>query len=61
MKRINPLTEDDAIVDYRGDKRTTPSGALAEINQLKQSDDLDDHGQQLLDDLEGYIKEKFIN
>jgi len=59
MKRINPLTEDDAIVDYRGDKRTTPSGALAEINQLKQADDLDDHGQQLLDDLEGYIKTKF--
>ena len=61
MRRINPLTEDDAIVDYRGDKRTTPSGALAEINQLKQADELDDHGQQLLDDLEEYIKEKFIN
>jgi exodeoxyribonuclease-1 len=61
LKRIDPLTEEDAIVDYRGDKRTTPSGALVEINQLKQAGDLDDHQQQLLDDLEEYIKKKFRN
>ena len=61
MERINPLTETDAIVDYRGDKRTTPSGALAEINQLKQAGDLDDHQQQLLGNLEEYIKNTFEN
>ena len=61
MQRINPLKHEDAIIDYRGDKRTTPSGALSEITQLKQSGDLDDHQQQLLDDLEKYIKNKFIN
>jgi exodeoxyribonuclease-1 len=61
LKRINPLTEEDAIVDYRGDKRTTPSGALVEINQLKQAGDLDDHQKQLLDDLEEYIRNKFRN
>jgi hypothetical protein len=59
MQRINPPKQEDAIVDYRGDKRTTPSGALSEINRLKQAGDLDDHRQQLLDDLEGYIKNIF--
>ena len=59
MKRINPLSQEDAIGDYRGDKRTTPSGALAEIAQLKRAGDLDDHGQRLLDDLEGYINARF--
>jgi exodeoxyribonuclease-1 len=61
MQRVNPLKEENAILDYRGDKRTTPSGALAEINQLKQAGNLDDHQQQLLDDLQQYIKAKFIN
>ena len=61
MKRVNPLKEEDTLVDYRGKKRTTPSGALAKINQLKQAGDLDDHQQQLLDDLEAYIKTKFKN
>ena len=61
MERINPLTEEGAMVDYRGDKRTTPSGALVEINQLKQAGNLDNHQQQLLDSLEGYIKNTFGN
>jgi hypothetical protein len=61
MQRVNPLKEENAILDYRGDKRTTPSGALAEINRLKQAGNLDDHQQQLLDDLQEYIKAKFIN
>ena len=61
MKRINPLKQKNAIVDYRGDKRTTPSGALVEINQLKQAGDLDDHQQPLLDDLEEYINSTFKN
>jgi len=57
--QINPLRQEDAIVDYRGDKRTTPAGALLEITQLKQAGNLDDHQQQLLDDLEQYIKTQF--
>jgi hypothetical protein len=59
MQRINPPAPEDAMVDYRGDRRTTPSGALAEINRLKQAGDLDAQRQQLLDDLEGYIKTNF--
>jgi hypothetical protein len=59
LKRINPLNQEDAITDYRGEKRTTPKTALIEINRLKQDGDLNHDQQQLLDDLEEYIKTKF--
>jgi exodeoxyribonuclease-1 len=59
MDRINPSKSEDAIEDFRGEKRTTPSGALAEVKQLKQSGELDDHQQRLLEDLEGYIRNNF--
>jgi exodeoxyribonuclease-1 len=59
MQRINPLTEEDALLDYRGERRTTPSDALAEIDHLVQYGDLDDHQHRLLDDLAGYIKSTF--
>ncbi len=59
MKRINPENPDDAIIDYRGEKRRTPSSALADIDQLKKSSKLDsklDNEQvELLQDLEQYI------
>ena len=59
LNRINPPQQEDAIEDYRGAKRTTPRGALAEIDQLKQAGDLDDHQHQLLEDLREYINRKF--
>jgi exodeoxyribonuclease-1 len=59
LKRINPLNQEDAITDYRGEIRTTPKNALIEINRLKQAGDLNHDQQQLLDDLEEYIKTKF--
>ena len=59
MQRVNPRTEEDALIDYRGEKRTTPSGALTEIKHLLQAGDLDTHQRQLLDDLAGYIKNTF--
>lgn len=59
MSRINPAAQKDAIEDYRGEKRTTPRGALAEIAQLKQAEDLDERQRDLLDDLAEYIKTTF--
>ena len=61
MNRINPSRPEDALVDYRGDKRTTPAGALTEITHLKGTGGLNDHQLQLLDDLEEYIKDKFTH
>ena len=59
MSRINPPTQKDTIEDYRGEKRTTPGSALADITQLKQAGDLDEQQLTLLDDLEDYIKTTF--
>jgi exodeoxyribonuclease-1 len=59
MSRVNPPRQDDALLDYKGEPRMTPSGALAEIDRLRQSEQLDDAQFQLLDELEEYIKAKF--
>jgi uncharacterized protein YeeX (DUF496 family) len=59
LRRVNPLHEDEAIVDYKGEPRLTPSVALAEIKRLKKSARLDNHQVELLDDLKKYIKINF--
>jgi hypothetical protein len=59
LRRANPTREDDAIVDYRGGVRMTPSAALAEIRRLKQSGRLDKNQMKLLDDLQNYINSNF--
>ena len=59
MQRVNPLNEAGALIDYRSEKRTTPSGALAEINHLTKAGNLDDQQQELLDDLSEYINARF--
>ena len=59
MERINPLRDADAMVDYREERRTTPTGVLIEINRLKQSEELTNHQIQLLIDLENYLYTKF--
>ncbi|MBW2366919.1 MAG: exodeoxyribonuclease I, partial [Deltaproteobacteria bacterium] len=35
LRRINPQREDDALVDYRGEKRVMPAAALKEIEQIR--------------------------
>ena len=59
MTRINPAAQEEAIEDYRGEKRTTPGSALAEIAQLKQAEDLDDEQCRLIEDLGEYIRSTF--
>ena len=59
MKRINPAREKDALVDYREAPRTTPKAALAEIDRLKYSGELEIAQIELLEDLEKYIKTQF--
>jgi exodeoxyribonuclease-1 len=60
MSRVNPRREDDALVDYKGERRTIPSGALAEIKKLRLSANLDHAQHRLIDDLEQYINTTFI-
>jgi exodeoxyribonuclease-1 len=59
MRRVNPTRQEDAMVDYKGEPRLTPSGALLEIKRLKKTTPLDKNQLQLLDDLQHYIKSKF--
>jgi exodeoxyribonuclease-1 len=59
MRRVNPTRQEDAMVDYKGEPRLTPSGALLEIKRLKKTTPLDKNQLQLLDDLQNYIKSKF--
>jgi exodeoxyribonuclease-1 len=60
MSSVNPRREDDALVDYKGERRTVPVGALAEINQLRQTQEVDHIQDQLLDELERYINNTFM-
>lgn len=59
MRRVNPQRQEEAMVDYRGEPRLTPSGALSEIKRLKKTARLDKNQMQLLHDLQNYIKSKF--
>jgi exodeoxyribonuclease-1 len=59
LRRINPNLKDNAIVDYRGEPRMTPSAALEEIRHFKKSGELDNDQMKLLDDLQNYIKSNF--
>ena len=59
MKHINPSKEENALIDYRAERRMTPQRALKEINRLKPSDKFDNQQRQLLADLETYIRTHF--
>ncbi len=61
LQRVNPRKAEDSITDYRQNRRTTPSVALAEINELKKNGGLSAEQQHLLDDLEACILSRFAN
>ena len=60
MSRVNARREDEALVDYKGERRTIPISALADIKKLRQTEKLDYDQDQLLNELEGYINDTFI-
>ncbi|MEJ2169131.1 MAG: hypothetical protein P8X90_26755, partial [Desulfobacterales bacterium] len=59
LKRINPFRQEDALIDYRAELRTTPRAALTEIQRLQQTGELDKDQHRLLEDLENYIRSNF--
>ena len=59
LKRVNPPRENEALIDYREQRRTTPKDALAEISRLKQSKEMEINQLQLLEDLADYIQSQF--
>jgi len=60
MERVNPREEENALLDYRGEKRTTAAAALAEIDLIRREEMIDDEQKRILEELEIYLKEKFI-
>lgn len=60
MHRVNPEKEEDAMLDYRGEKRRTPVDALAEIIEIRGERDLDPDRQGLINELEAYLKQEFL-
>jgi len=59
MRRVNPADRDDAITDFKGERRLTPSKALLEIKDLRDTARLDKNQIDLLNDLEIFIKRRF--
>jgi exodeoxyribonuclease-1 len=59
LRRVNPTDNNDALLDYKGERRTTPSDALLEISRLRNEPGLDRMQIQSLDDLTDYIKNNF--
>jgi len=59
LQRINPFRQEDALIDYREERRTTPRAALVEIKRLQQNGEWDRQQQKLLNDLEDYIRSNF--
>jgi exodeoxyribonuclease-1 len=59
LRRVNPSSQDQALVDYKGAPRITPGSALAKIEHLKESNALDEEQLAVLDELQIYIKTRF--
>jgi exodeoxyribonuclease-1 len=59
LQCINPFRQEDAPIDYREERRTTPRAALIEIKRLQQTGEFDKEQHRLLADLENYIRSNF--
>lgn len=59
MRRVSPKKEDEAMLDYRGQKRRTPADAHADIDRIRRERDMDSHQKALLHNLEEYLKQAF--
>ncbi len=59
LKAVNPDNHVDAMIDFRGDKKTTPVSALEDIKEIKTECNLDDEQLMLIEEIENYIKDRF--
>jgi exodeoxyribonuclease-1 len=61
MQQVNPTNSEEAIIDFQGKKRTTPTKALQEIVDIKKEKLLSDNQVALLNELESYLHTQLIN
>jgi exodeoxyribonuclease I len=59
MTRVHPSEQNNAMVDYKGKFRTTPTETLKEIEELNHDDSINASQKLLLEQLSNYIKDSF--
>jgi exodeoxyribonuclease-1 len=57
--KVNPPKGEDALSDYKGNKRATPVGVLAEIERIKTKSELEEEQLELMNELASYIESHF--
>jgi exodeoxyribonuclease-1 len=60
LQMVNAKEDDERMIDFKGDKRTTPKAALMDIAELRSGAELTEKEKKLLDDLENYLKKEFL-
>jgi exodeoxyribonuclease-1 len=60
MQRVNAHLEEEALQDFKGDRRMTPLAALRESETLSRNETLDPEQRRLLAELAGYLKRCFV-
>jgi exodeoxyribonuclease-1 len=56
LRAVNPVNDEDAIIDFQGRKRTTPTSALQDITDIKTQKLLSNEQMALLSELEQYLE-----
>lgn len=59
MAKVNPTSSKEALKDYRGERRRTPTETRLEINRLRTEKELTVSEESALDNLEGYLDREF--
>ena len=59
MRRVNPKTSEEAMVDYRGEKRLTPAVATERIGRLRAQGEITQDQSVFLSELEAYLAHQF--
>ncbi len=59
MNKVNAVSDEAAMVDYRNERRLIPAKALEQIRTIRLENFCDEEQTALLNDLEFYLKERF--
>lgn len=59
MSKIDTENTSPGVIDYRGEKKLSPSEALAQIKTIRSEQSVDDEQRRLLDALTDYIETSF--
>ncbi|SRR5579883_488792 len=58
LQKIHPEKEEQAMIDFRGEKRLTPNQALKEIKELRETEKLSTEQLQILAEYEAHLQSR---